>query len=194
MMSEAQTGISQQGQKILLDLAHFAIEHGLTCGAVKKITLSDYPVELQQQKATFVTLTIHGQLRGCIGMLEACRPLAEDVIYNAYSAAFSDPRFPPLAERELTDLEIHISILNPAREMQFGSEADLISQLQPGVDGLILEEGNLRGTFLPSVWASLPEPAAFLQHLKQKAGLPAGHWSDKLRVYRYTTTSFPKEL
>lgn len=193
MMSETHPEISQQTQQILLDLAYSAIEHGLTDGAIKKLNLSDYPAELQQLKATFVTLTIDGRLRGCIGTLEAHRPLLEDIVHNAYAAAFSDPRFPPLTEQELAQLEIHISILNPAQAMQFSCEADLVSQLRPGIDGLILEDGLKRGTFLPSVWKSLPKAGDFIRQLKLKAGLPADHWSDSLRVYRYTTTSFPAE-
>ncbi|MCF6281240.1 MAG: AmmeMemoRadiSam system protein A [Candidatus Polarisedimenticolaceae bacterium] len=189
-----QPEIDQKQQQLLLDLAHDAIEHGLAYGAVKQINLADYPTELQPFKATFVTLTINGQLRGCIGMLQACRPLLEDIVHNAFAAAFSDPRFPPLTADELPQLEIHISILNPAEPMQFTSEADLISQLRPGIDGLILDEGDYRGTFLPSVWQSLAKPEDFLRQLKLKAGLSADHWSSNLQVQRYTTTCFPTDL
>lgn len=138
------------------------------------------------KRATFVTLEIGGQLRGCIGMLEAHRPLANDVAENAFSAAFRDPRFPPLSDVEFDDLEISISVLSPPEEMSFSSEKDLLDQIRPGIDGLILEEGFRKGTFLPSVWEQLSEKEAFLEHLKQKAGLPPGYWSDTLRVFRYT--------
>jgi len=147
----------------------------------------EFPVELKEERATFVTLTIDGHLRGCIGMLEACRPLAEDVAENAVSAAFHDPRFPPLSQEEFDDLKISISVLSPPQEMNFSSEADLVSQIRPGVDGLILQEGFRRGTFLPSVWEELSEGEMFFKHLKLKAGLSAGYWSDTLRVFRYTT-------
>jgi AmmeMemoRadiSam system protein A len=120
-------------------------------------------------------------------MLEAIRPLAHDIAENAYSAAFKDPRFPPLASHEFDDLEIHLSILTPASPILFSSEQNLLSQLQPGIDGLILEEGHRRGTFLPSVWESLPEPEQFLRHLKQKAGLLPNYWSPDIRMYRYRT-------
>ncbi len=113
-----------------------------------------------------------------------------DVVENAFASAFKDPRFPPLAAAEFDDLEIHISVLSPATPMMFSSEADLLRQLRPGVDGLILEDGPHRGTFLPSVWESLPQPLEFLRNLKMKAGLPADHWSDRVRVYRYQTESF----
>lgn len=192
MTSDPQSGINIEAQQRLLGLAHDSIEHGLTYGAVKKIDISNYPADLRQQKATFVTLTIERQLRGCIGMLEASRPLVEDVVHNAYAAAFSDPRFPPLTAKELPQLEIHISILNPAQVMQFTCETDLISQLRPGTDGLILQDGIHRGTFLPSVWDSLPRAEDFFRQLKLKAGLPSDHWSENLQVFRYTTTSFPK--
>ena len=184
-------------QKLLLDIAHDAIFSKLEnvdatsssrfqCSKKKFPDLGNCP-ELKEERATFVTLTIHGNLRGCIGMLEACRPLAEDVAENAVSAAFHDPRFPPLSEDEFEQLEIHISILSPPEEMIFSSEDDLLEQIRPGTDGLILQEGFQRGTFLPSVWEELPETEIFFEHLKMKAGLPAGYWSDTLRVFRYTT-------
>lgn len=169
----------------LLAIAKRSIEHGLQTGKPLAINLADFPAELAELRATFVTLEKNHQLRGCIGMLEALRPLAEDIAKNAYSAAFNDPRFPPLQAGELDGLDIHLSILTPAEPVSFSSEQDLLTQLQPGIDGLILEEGHRRGTFLPSVWESLPEPEQFLRHLKQKAGLPADYWSDTLKVYRY---------
>lgn len=198
-------------QQRLLELAKSSIQHGLQKGQPLKINLDDYPEELTERRATFVTLEINHQLRGCIGMLEAVRPLAEDIAENAYLAAFKDPRFPPLEANELDKLEIHLSILTPAEPVSFSSEQDLISQLQPGIDGLILEEpeiynvanngeqlppridglilekGRRRGTFLPSVWEQLPEPEQFLQHLKLKAGLPPDYWSENIRIYRYRT-------
>jgi AmmeMemoRadiSam system protein A len=169
----------------LLDLAKASIQHGLQTGRALKINLDDYPEELRALCATFVTLEIHHQLRGCIGMLEAVRPLAEDIAENAYAAAFKDPRFPPLTAREFEILEIHLSILTPAVPLSFSSEQDLLTQLQPGIDGLILQEGYRRGTFLPSVWESLPKPETFLRHLKQKAGLPPDYWSDNIQIFRY---------
>jgi AmmeMemoRadiSam system protein A len=178
-------------QQQLLQIARGAIIQTLERPHRKLPLPGKLPDELMQKRATFVTLTIGGRLRGCIGMLEACRPLAEDVAENARAAAFEDPRFPPLTLPELAKLEIHISILSPSEEMVFSSESDLLRQIRPGVDGLILQEGFRRGTFLPSVWAELPEKELFLTHLKLKAGLPADYWSDTLRVFRYTTDCFP---
>lgn len=152
-------------------------------------TIGNSP-ELLEKRATFVTLTKGGALRGCIGMLEACRPLAEDVAENAKAAAFHDPRFPPVTREEFDQIEFHISVLSPPEEIRFSSEADLLEQIRPGTDGLILQEGMRRGTFLPSVWEELPDKEVFWMHLKMKAGLPTDYWSDTLRVFRYTADYF----
>jgi len=179
--------LNKEQQLRLLDLAKSSIQHGLQTGRPLKINLTDFPAELTERRATFVTLHKHHQLRGCIGMLEAVRPLVEDIAENAFLAAFRDPRFPPLAADEFGELDIHLSILTPAEPVSFTSEQDLITQLQPGIDGLILEEGRRRGTFLPSVWEQLPEPQQFLRHLKQKAGLSPDYWSENIRISRYRT-------
>jgi AmmeMemoRadiSam system protein A len=179
--------LSEKNGQILLDLAHRSIKTGLKKGHPLSINLRDYPAELAQQRATFVTLEKNKQLRGCIGMLEAVLPLAEDITENAFSAAFRDPRFMPVEESEINELEIHLSILSPSEEIVFTSEQDLIAQIRPNVDGLILESGSHRGTFLPSVWQSIKTPEQFLHHLKQKAGLAKNYWSDEIKVYRYTT-------
>jgi len=141
--------------------------------------------ELARPGAAFVTLTRHGNLRGCIGSLEARRPLAEDVVANARAAAFSDPRFAPLTADELDGIRVEVSLLTPAQPMRFSSEADAIGQLRPLVDGVILEVGQRRGTFLPQVWESLPDARQFLRELKRKAGLPADFWSDAVKLSRY---------
>lgn len=177
-------------QKLLLKIARDAIFQKLERRKRAVLNVDEFPPELAESRASFVTLTLGGRLRGCIGMLEACRPLAEDVAENACAAAFYDPRFPPLSAREFKELNIHISVLSSPEEMRFSSEADLLSQIRPGVDGLILEEGACRGTFLPSVWDELPGKAEFLEHLRLKAGLPLGYWSDTLRVFRYTAEYF----
>jgi len=182
--------LNKAHQQLLLALAKASIQHGLQTGSALKIDLADYPVELQELRATFVTLNLQHELRGCIGVLEAFRPLAEDVAENAYSAAFRDARFPPLNAGEFKDLQIHLSVLTPAEPMFFSSEQDLLNQLQPGIDGLILQSGLRRGTFLPAVWETLPKPEQFLRHLKQKAGLPADYWSNTIRVSRYRTETF----
>jgi AmmeMemoRadiSam system protein A len=179
--------LNPQQAQILLDLAKRSIRHGLETGKPLKIDPADFSPELLEPRATFVTLHKHRQLRGCIGMLKAVRPLAEDIAENAFASAFKDYRFPPLSADEFDQLEIHLSILTPPEPIAFTSEEDLLAQLRPGEDGLIIEEGGRRGTFLPSVWENLPDPKQFLRHLKQKAGLPADYWSDNLRFYRYRT-------
>lgn len=175
---------------LLRELVLEAIKYGLEQENHLPVDTSRYPKSLQQPGASFVTLNKDGQLRGCIGSLEAYQPLVNDVAYNAYAAAFNDPRFPPVSEDELDQLEFHISVLTPAVPMEFESEQDLLEQIRPGIDGLVLEDGVHRGTFLPAVWESLPDKINFLRHLKQKAGLPPDYWSDTIRVSRYTTESF----
>ena len=174
----------------LHEIAKNSIVNGLNKSEPINIELSDYDDDLQIKRATFVTLHKHGQLRGCIGILEPLRPLAEDIAHNAFAAAFSDHRFPPVSADEIDHLDIHISILATPEEISFSSEDDLVSQLRPGVDGLIMQEGNQRGTFLPSVWESVTDRHDFLNHLKQKSGLPANYWSDTIRVQRYTVEEF----
>lgn len=178
---------SIEQQQLLLQIARDSIHEGIINQKPQYPDLSSLPEELSAERATFVTLMLHGRLRGCIGMLGACRPLAMDVAANAYAAACRDPRFQPVRKHEFKDLQISISVLSPAEEMHFKNEADLLDQIRPGIDGLILQEGHLKGTFLPSVWEQLPEKDLFLSHLKMKAGLPAVYWSDTLRVFRYST-------
>jgi AmmeMemoRadiSam system protein B/AmmeMemoRadiSam system protein A len=143
-----------------------------------------HPV-LDQPGATFVTLTQNGQLRGCIGSLEAHRPLDRDVRANAVAAAFRDPRFPPLTLAELPRTRVEVSLLTAPQTMSFKDEADALRQLRPNVDGVIFIAGQRRSTFLPQVWEQLPQPRQFMAHLKQKAGLPADYWSSEVQLQRY---------
>ena len=175
---------------MLLRLAKDAIESRLRCLPAQNLAACDVPERLWQQGAAFVTLTLHGKLRGCIGHLQAKQPLVEDVVENARHAAFEDPRFAPLHETEFAALEVSLSILSTPQPMSFSSEQDLLRQIRPGVDGLILKDGQKQGTFLPSVWESLPDAADFLRQLKLKSGLPSDYWSDSLAVLRYTTQHF----
>ena len=184
------SGLCEEDHILLRQVALEAVEYGVRLGKHLPVKTSRYPTLLQNPGACFVTLNLNGLLRGCIGSLEAHQPLVNDVAYNAHAAAFSDPRFPPVSSDELENLEFHISVLTPAVAMTFKSEDDLLKQIRPGIDGLVLEEGHHRGTFLPAVWESLPDAESFLQHLKQKAGLPQNYWSDNIKVSRYTTESF----
>ena len=174
----------------LKQIAKQSIQYGLDNGCPLPIDTNKYEPALREKRATFVTLKINNQLRGCIGRLHAERPLVEDIAQNAFAAAFHDPRFPPLTKSEYDLLEYHISILEEPIKLPVSSETDLIAQLVPGEDGIILGDDQHQGTFLPSVWDSLPNPKDFVQHLKLKAGLPASGWSENYRVQRYRVEEF----
>jgi AmmeMemoRadiSam system protein A len=148
---------------------------------------------LTVRRSSFVTLRHGEELRGCCGTLDAPRPLAEDVWRNAWAAAFGDPRFPPLTAVEWPQLSLHLSLLTPPERLDVTTESQLLALLRPSVDGLILEAETGRATFLPAVWEQLPDPAQFVRQLKMKAGWPAGYWSDRVRVSRYTAESFDEE-
>ena len=145
---------------------------------------------LRECRASFVTLTQDEELRGCVGTLEAQRPLAQDVAANACGAAFQDPRFKPLTQGEFARIDIEVSLLSTPKRLRFEDHADLITRLRPGVDGLILEYGDekadKRATYLPQVWESLPDPDQFIASLKQKAGIAQDTDTRRCRVKRYT--------
>ena len=144
--------------------------------------------------ATFVTLRTQSQLRGCIGSLTARRPLGIDVRENAVAAAFSDPRFRPLERSEYAEIDVEVSLLSTATPIAASSEAELLAQLRAGIDGLTIEVGSRRGTFLPQVWEMLPEPREFVAELKRKAGLSRDFWSDELRLSRYTVDKYTEQV
>ena len=168
--------------KILLHLARAAIAKELGFKS------HDFPLIdwLEEPGATFVTLTLQGQLRGCIGSLEAYRPLIEDLQRNAVASAFRDPRFPPLSKEEFAEVAIEVSLLSKPELIRHNSEEDALAQLTPGRDGVIIQLGPQRATYLPQVWAQLPEPESFIAHLKEKAGLPEDFWSDDIQLSHYT--------
>ena len=140
--------------------------------------------------ATFVTLTQRARLRGCIGTLRAARTLLDDVRHNALAAAFSDPRFKPVTKEEYATLSVEVSVLSPLTPLGFGDERDALTQLRPGVDGLVFEYGHHRSTFLPQVWDTYRDPAEFLGHLKYKAGLPPDFWDAEVKLSRYEVTKW----
>ncbi|MDH3978879.1 MAG: AmmeMemoRadiSam system protein A [Gammaproteobacteria bacterium] len=180
------TAVKHEQGETLLAVARCAIARQLGEQGIDH----DTPSWLHEPGASFVTLTQQGALRGCIGSLEAYRSLAEDVHANAIAAALRDPRFQPLDARELSRTRIEVSLLSGARDMQFDSEQHVLKQLRPGVDGVVLQYGSARGTFLPQVWASLPEPADYLAQLKRKAGLPADFWHEDICLSRYSVTKW----
>ena len=169
----------------LLRLAASSIEYGLETGQPLTPDVTTAPADLAAPGACFVTLKKNGQLRGCIGSPEAHRPLITDVAVNAHAAASRDPRFPKLAAAELPDITLSISVLSPQAPMTVRDEADLLAQLRPGVDGLVIADGGKRALFLPSVWDQLPDKRAFLDHLKRKAGMAADHWSAAFQARRF---------
>jgi len=181
--------LTREEKSSLLDIAMQSIRYGLQHNAPLPVEVSDYSPQLQANAASFVTLNLHKQLRGCIGTLEAHQALVRDVAEHAYAAAFSDPRFSAVTAAEVEQLDIHISILTPGEAIDYSDEADLLRQLEPGTDGLILQDEFHRATFLPSVWEQLKEPEEFLGHLKRKAGWPADYWSDDIRAFRYRAIS-----
>ena len=185
--NEAEPSLSPEHGRTLLQLARASIRHGLVHRRPAPLDLAEYAPEFRQPRATFVTLLHETRLRGCVGTLDARRPLALDIVHNAYAAAFQDPRFPPLDAFEFGRLRLRLSLLTPPAPFYAASEAELRAKLVPFEDGIILREGSRHGTLLPSVWESLPEPARFVEHLKLKAGLPRTYWSDTIRLWRYRT-------
>ncbi len=175
---------------LLVSIARRTIADALGLPAPVSSPPSDDPA-LHRPGATFVTLhDANGELRGCIGQLEASRPLGEDVRANALAAAFSDPRFAPLRASEWPGLQLEVSLLDAPEPLAVRSEAEALAALQPGIDGVILEWRGRRATFLPQVWAQLPDPGRFLAALRHKAGLPTGFWDDDVRLSRYRVRSF----
>ena len=150
----------------------------------------EQPAWLQDNGACFVTLTQQGELRGCIGTLEAHRSLLQDVKANAHAAAFRDPRFTPLAASELEETEVEISLLSAMTPLQFSGEREALTQLKPGVHGVVFEFGHHRSTFLPQVWEQLPNVVEFMAHLKYKAGLPPDFWAEEVRLSFYTVSKW----
>jgi len=144
--------------------------------------------------ASFVTLTKQGDLRGCIGTLDAYRTLIEDVQANAIAAAFQDPRFPPLKATEFNDILIEISVLSELEAMHAMSESIACNKLVPNRDGVVLKYGSHKATFLPQVWKQLPDPKTFLAHLKQKAGLAADFWHPEVLLYKYQVSKYRESI
>lgn len=171
---------------ILLPLARAAIAARLGVPTVSP----QEPPWLAEPGACFVTLETAGRLHGCIGTVWARRALGEDVRANAAAAAVEDRRFAPLSPAELEDTVVEVSVLSPTSGVPSDTEAEALSALRPGVDGVVFECGGRRATLLPQVWATLPEPREFLAHLRVKAGFPSTFWSDQVRVSRYTVTEF----
>jgi AmmeMemoRadiSam system protein A len=176
----------EQRRRTLLAIAQEAIG-----GVAEPLTPGEWPHDwLRRQAATFVTLRMQGELRGCIGTIDARRPLGDDVANNAHAAAYRDPRFPPLAREDRARILIEVSVLSPRVRVDAASEEEAAERLRPGVDGVVVEYRDMRATFLPQVWDNIPEAFEFLRELKRKAGLPEGFWHPELRISRYSVEKY----
>ena len=182
--------LSEEEQQTCLQVARESIMHGFEGAGALQVNPSDYSSNLQEKFSSFVTLYKYGKLRGCIGALQATQPLINDISEHAYAAAFQDPRFPALVENEYEHIDIKISVLGNPEKINFINEEDLLKKIRPNIDGLILEHGYNRGTFLPSVWEQLPDKNKFLNHLKIKAGFTSDWWDNAVKISRYETFSF----
>jgi len=178
----------------LLRLARGSIEHGLVHREPLPVDCGELPPALTDPAATFTTLRVSGQLRGCCGNLVAADPLALDVARSAFRAAFRDPRFDPVGRHELGVIRLEVSVLSPLEPMPVSDEADLLQQLTPGIDGLVIVADGRRATFLPKVWETLPEPQQFLAALKAKCGVAQNYWSEQIEFQRYRTTSYAEPV
>lgn len=191
MMESAQGALPAEQRSLLLRLARQAMELAASGKPGPALRLEDLPETLRAPHATFVTLTSRGDLRGCIGALQASLPLAEDVVEHARAAATEDFRFHPVRPEETSGIEIEISILSDPVPLEYGDADDLVASLRPNTDGVILTSGRHRATFLPQVWEKIPEPHQFLDLLCEKAGLPRRAWhTGHLDVLTYQVESF----
>jgi AmmeMemoRadiSam system protein A len=183
--------ITDGEKQTLLRLAREAMEHGVRGIKLPSIDRSTLTSTLREVGASFVTLTIKGALRGCIGTLDAYQPLAEDVREHAVAAALQDPRFPQVGEAELNKIRIEVSRLTTPQLLKYSTSADLLTKLRPQIDGVILKDGHRRATFLPQVWEKIPDPADFLDNLCAKMGARANLWREAtLQVYVYQVEEF----
>ena len=181
-------------KRLLLDIARDAIYSVAAGKETPVIQLADLTENLRRKGASFVTLTISGKLRGCIGSLEATQPLALDVQEHAVAAATQDFRFPPISLNEVPLLEIEISRLTPTQKLEYENPHDLVAKLRPGKDGVVIRDGFRRATFLPQVWEKLPAPEEFLNHLCIKMGAEPNLWRTKdLEIFTYQVEEFKEE-
>ena len=183
--------LSLQERKILLNIARQTLEAAVKGNALPPLNLAELPEKLRAKGATFVTLTIEGRLRGCIGALEPYLPLAEDVREHASAAALQDYRFPPVTPKELPEIEVEISRLSRPELLDYTNAEDLLQKLRPGIDGVVLADGLHRATFLPQVWEKIPDKKQFLSQLCLKMGAPPDLWrKKKIEVRTYQVEEF----
>ena len=179
----------EDSKRQLINVAYKAIEYGLEKNKLWLPNIDDYHESLRVDRAVFVTIKKDLALRGCIGTLKANGPLVLNVAKYANQAAFHDPRFKPLTKNEFSRINIHISILTPEEALIFEDEEDLVQKLRPGIDGLIIEKGARKATFLPSVWEQIPDAKIFLQHLKLKARIAEFDCPEQAWIYQAESIS-----
>jgi len=183
--------LTQEEQQTLLRMAREAMEHAVRGEKPPSMRSEILTQNLREKGASFVTLTIGGQLRGCIGALEAYQPLADDVCEHAVAAALEDPRFPSVREDELSRIQLEVSRLTRPVSLEYKDADDLLSKLRPHVDGVILRDGFHRATFLPQVWEKISDPSEFLENLCYKMGVSHDQWRRKhLDVLVYQVEEF----
>lgn len=178
----------------LLDVAEEAILEGLAGRSAQAVALHTLPDRLHRTLGSFVTLTVAGELNGCIGHVEGIEPLGRDVAHLAWSAAFADPRLPSLEWADRDALTIEISLLSPLTSIPAGTPEQLVGHLRPRIDGLVIRAGRHQGLFLPSVWEQLADARAFLDHLLRKAGLAPGSWSAEMEAFRFTAEKYRRHV
>jgi uncharacterized protein len=183
--------LTLEEKQFLLKLARQSLEAGVRGVPLPALDPTELTPTLKAEGVSFVTLTVHGDLRGCIGALQPYQSLAEDVREHAVAAALEDPRFPQVRENELAKIQIEVSRLTIPIPLEYKDAGELLTRLHPGVDGVILRDGFRRATFLPQVWEKLPDPHEFLGHLCNKMGVEANYWRyHKLQVYTYQVEEF----
>lgn len=190
-MTTSKDNLTPEEKQTLLKLARQALEHAVRGQPLPDLDLPSLTPRLRDKGAAFVTLTIDGDLRGCIGALEAYQPLAEDVREHAVAAALNDFRFPPVQPEELEQINVEVSRLTEPKPLAYRTPEELLAGLRPGVDGVVLRDGVRRATFLPQVWEKVPDPAQFLEHLCLKMGESPDLWRrKKLEVLVYQVEEF----
>lgn len=182
--------LNEDNKRELLRIASTTIQRAAHGKPFPKVSVGTFSVPLQRPGASFVTLSKNGRLRGCLGSLSAYRPLVVDVAERGYASTIKDPRFKPLTPADLPGIHMEVAVLTAAQSMSFADETDMLGQLRPGTDGLIIQDQGKRATFLPKVWDDIRQPEQFLNRLRQKAGLDPNHWSATFQAWTYATDRF----
>jgi AmmeMemoRadiSam system protein A len=192
--SGSRDAITVTERELLLDIADRAVREGLIGENPTIPGLDLLPASLARPSGVFVTLTVDGDLNGCIGSVEGDEPLARSTARHAWSAAFDDPRLPKLQASDYERLTIEVSVLSPLHAVESGSREELSGRLRPAVEGLLLGTAQTRAVFLPSVWSQLPQPSEFVDQLLRKAGFIPGSWPEGIRAWCFTTTRMLRRI